>query len=42
MTKPELKGSESSTVCQSDCATFVDGESGRSKICIISSKRSFK
>lgn len=42
MIKPELKGSRSFMVCLSDCATFVNKESGRSKIFIISSKRSFK
>lgn len=42
MIKPELKGSGTFMVCLSDCATFVNKESGRSKIFIISSKRSFK
>lgn len=42
MTKTELKGSRSFMVCLSDCATFVNKESERSKIFIISSKKSFK
>lgn len=38
MTKQELNGNGSFMVCQSDCATFLNNESGRSKIFMITSK----